>query len=125
MMNEKHPSSGISTDDSIHQDLSWQEKTNLCELWKTSGLSKNLFCKKYNLRLSTFCGWCKRLWSPKQSEGLCQVAMVKSLNKVPIDASKIVIEVDFPNQISARINLQEHQVLCLLQGLIHAATTSW
>ena len=51
----------------------WDEKVSLCQQWQTSGLSIRKFCEEKNLAVSTFNGWCTRLWSSKRKSKLCEV----------------------------------------------------
>ena len=43
--------------------LNWEEKVELCNRWKESGLNKSQFCKKQGIPLPTFCEWCNRVWA--------------------------------------------------------------
>lgn len=102
--------------------FTWEEKVEICERWRCSGLSKTKFCKKNQLILSTFCGWCNRLWPKVQSHQLCQVAVLSSTKKQEM-ISPITIEFNLPNQIAAKVSLHEHQVLNLIKGLVYATST--
>lgn len=75
--------------------------------------------------MSTFSGWCYKHLPKERGNRLCEVAIIKSPKEDISESSKIEIEVSFPNQLQARVRLQEHQVLSLIKGLSHAATTSW
>ena len=46
--------------------LSWDEKAGVCQQWQASGLSISKFCKQKKIAVSTFKGWCARLWPPKR-----------------------------------------------------------
>ena len=106
------------------QELSWDEKVSLCNHWKGSGLSKTRFCKRHQLVFSTFCGWCDRLWPKKRNNQLCQVAVVDAPNEKSRNSLMMHVELNFPNQVSAKIDLSGHQVFGLIKELIHATTAS-
>ncbi len=106
----------------LKQGLTWEEKVKICEQWRSSGSSKVMYCKKNQLILSTFCGWCDRLWPKKGSNQLCRVAVLEGVRKKE-SPSPITIEFSFPNQMAARVSLHEHQVLNLIKGLIYATAT--
>ena len=103
----------------------WDEKVSLCQQWQTSGLSIRKFCEEKNLAVSTFNGWCTRLWSSKRKSKLCEVQITnpKRATTMPSESTPIVIEIALGNSVTARVEAIGNQVGFLLQELVHATTT--
>lgn len=105
--------------------LSWNDKAVVCQEWQTSGLSMSKFCKQKNLAISTFSGWCARLWPSKHKSKLCEVQITNPQNSAVIASvpTPMVIEMSFGQGITARVEAVGEQIRFLLQELVHATTT--
>ena len=57
----------VVQDNIITKALSWEDKVNLCNAWKKTGMSKSEFARRNRLSISVFCKWCKNLW-PDESK---------------------------------------------------------
>ena len=106
--------------------LNWDEKVDLCQQWQASGLSMNKFCNQKNIAISTFSGWCSRLWPYKNKKSkLCEVAITNQNNIAAMDLAPMLmtIELSFGHNITARVEARDGQIRLLLQELVHATTT--
>lgn len=100
--------------------LTWPEKEELCKEWQRSGLSKTKFCSQRNINVSTFAGWCKKLWggiSPIEKNLLSPVKVTGMKDNA---SESIVLEVSFPNTVMARVTATPQQFGFLLRELIDA-----
>lgn len=98
------------------------DKEALCKDWKRSGLSKNAFCKKLGLSLATFCGWYRRLY-PQEVKSRGPMRAVKIIPKAPLRQDipeDIMVELLFPNQVSARVHLKEAEIGAFFRELMNA-----
>jgi len=102
--------------------LSWKEKVAICEEWKRSGLSKQLFCGQRGISEATFYGWCKRLWPKPSKSNLCPVSIIADPKSIPVKSEPITLEVIFPNAIIARVKATEGQFGFLLRELLDATS---
>jgi hypothetical protein len=101
--------------------LSWEEKVELCNRWKESGLNKSQFCKKHGLALPTFCEWCNRVWprTKKQTSTLTPVRIVNKQEKK--EEQQIVVELSLPNQAKVKMSLPLSSIGRLIQELCHGS----
>lgn len=102
--------------------LTWLEKEELCKAWHRSGLSKQGFCAQKNINISTFAGWCSRFNSetPQLSGNLlCPINITDIKVSMPI-AEPIVLEISFPNAITAKVKATVGQFSHLLREIMHA-----
>jgi hypothetical protein len=105
--------------------LNWEEKVGVCQQWQASGLSMSKFCKQKSLAMSTFSGWCRRLWPSKRKSKFCKV-QITGLNSAPAIESvstPMLIELSFGHNVTARVEAIGSQISLLLQELVHATTT--
>lgn len=110
---------------SARRKFSLEDKKNLYEKWRSSGLSKNKFCKHHKLNPSPFSKWCKLFTfnpinSPKQN-------WVPVISK-PEPSSKehpdqVSAEITLPNKIVVRLSLALANLNDLLKELGDATTT--
>jgi len=96
--------------------LSSEEKTDLYKRWQQLGWSQSRFCKKYGLPLDMFNDWCKQMGEIKQSD-FCEVTLA-----TPARSEVMTVELSFSNQITARIQANEHQFGFLLREMLHATS---
>jgi len=95
-------------DNMIKKALSWEDKVNLCNDWKKTGMSKSEFARRNRLGISVFCKWCKDLW-PDETKSPIKKAKennnsdwvqinnkAESLTILPKTSSSAV-EIKFPN----------------------------
>ena len=102
--------------------LTWVEKEALCEEWRNSGLSKVKFCRQKNINVSTFSGWCFKLWPPGLSASDNLFCPVNIMDIKPNTNNSIILEVSFPNAVIARIKATTGQFSYLLRELIDATS---
>lgn len=105
--------------------LNWDEKAVVCQQWQASGLSMSKFCKQKNLAVSTFNGWCARLWPSSRKSKLCaiQITNPNSAQATASESRPMLIELFFGSGVTARIEAKGDQMGVLLEGLVHATTT--
>jgi hypothetical protein len=96
--------------------LSCEEKTHLYQRWKHLGWSQGRFCKKYNLPLDGFSVWCQEI-EAQQRSGFSKVTWT-----APPQNELMTVELSFSNQVTARIQVSEHQFGFLLQEVLHATS---
>jgi hypothetical protein len=102
--------------------LSWEEKAELCNRWKESGLNKSQFCKKHDLALPTFCEWCKRVWPKTEKQNLTKLTPVRIVSHQETE-TQVVVELLLPNQAVAKIRLPLSSIGSLIKELCYATTT--
>ena len=103
--------------------LTWSEKLVICDEWVNSGISKQEFCQKKGLATGTFHGWCVRRWPNKSKLNLYPVSVANTAN-ISCKSEPILVELSFPNKVSARITATDNQFSFLFRELCHAITTT-
>jgi len=96
--------------------LSSDEKTELYKRWKQLGWSQGRFCKKHGLPLDIFNDWCKQMEEISSSD-FCEVTLA-----TPPQSGVMTVELTFSNQVTARIQANEHQFGFLLREMLHATS---
>lgn len=101
--------------------LGWEEKVELCNRWKESGLNKSQFCKRHGLALPTFCEWCNRVWprTKKQTSALTPVRIIDKQER--IEDQQIVVELSLSNQAIVKMRLPLSSIGRLIQELRHGS----
>jgi hypothetical protein len=101
-----------------------QKQKSLCELWKSSGLKASEFCKQHKLAMSTFYGWCQKLWPhPKKASRKKFIPVITSAITTEIDkVNQANIEIVLPNQAIIRVNLPTVGIATFIQELCYAST---
>lgn len=102
--------------------MTWAEKEEVCKEWQRSGLNKKTFCLQKNINISTFAGWCAKLWPqiPKTSDNLLYPVNITGNKPYAPIAEPIVLEVSFPNAIIAKVQATIDQFSYLLREIIDA-----
>ena len=104
--------------------LSWEEKVELCNRWKESGMERGAFCKQHGVAFATFYGWCEKIWPRSNENNHSQLSPVRIVH--PANESQgedqLVLELSLPNQAVARIKLPLSSMSKLIQELCHATT---
>jgi transcription initiation factor TFIID subunit TAF12 len=103
-------------------NLSWEDKVELCNRWKESGLNKSQFCKKYGLSITTFCEWCNRVWSRSKKTKAPSMTPVRVINKQEIE-QQVVVELLLSNQATAKMSVPMTSIGKLIQELCYATAT--
>lgn len=96
--------------------LNLEEKTDFYQKWKQLGWSQGRFCKKYNLPLDGFNGWCQEMQA-QQRPGFSEI----TCSGMPHSAL-MTVELSFSSQVTARIHTSEHQFGFLLREVLHATS---
>ena len=109
MITERQP-------ENVWSALSSSEKTDLYNQWKKLGCSQGRFCKKHGLPLDIFSDWCKQM-EVKQPSDFCEVSWATSP-----EGEEMTVELTFSNQVTARIQANEHQFGFLLREMLHATS---
>jgi hypothetical protein len=116
------------------KNLDWAAKKELCELWKkTPGLSMNGFSKQQGLSEATFYRWCKRFFPKTTNTKKPKKTLNKKTNWIPVNVPQqnntqadplklVMLELLFPNNMKAKINISINEVVNLIQELCYAAT---
>lgn len=102
--------------------MTWADKEEICNEWRRSGLNRQQFCAKKNINVSTFAGWCSKLWpqtQPTEGQLLCPVDIAEIKSTLPASES-IVLEIAFPNAIIAKIQATVGQFSYLLREIVDA-----
>lgn len=107
MVNEEAVFSEVRIAGKAH--FSDEEKAFFCARWASSGLSKSAFCRQEGLPLGSFYKWFDQCGEGLEGSNLQEVKVVDSGNK-RFSSAPVVIELCLPNQIMARINVDEQQV---------------
>ena len=102
--------------------LSWEEKVELCNRWKESGLNKSQFCKKHGLALPTFCEWSNRIW-PRTKKQMPILTPVRIINKPgkKEEEQQIVVELTLGNQAIVKMSLPLSSIGRLMKELSHGS----
>lgn len=103
--------------------LRWEDKVRHCKRWQASGLSKLVYCKQQDLKISTFHGWCNRLWPKDALPGFCQVIAKEEARPFQLEQN-VSIELHLlQHQLLATLSLPEHRIVSFIKELSHAAAT--
>jgi hypothetical protein len=104
--------------------LRWEEKVEICKRWKESGVERGEFCKKHNIALATFYGWCEKVWPRVDKVSHSPLSPVRIVNQVDEgqEDDQLVLELSLPNQAMARIKFPLSSMSKLIQELCHATT---
>ena len=112
----------------ITKNLDLIAKKDLYELWKkTPKLSMNAFCKQRGIATTTFHQWCKKFGNNKTKNikpksNWMPVNVVQENNKQVELSKTVTLELLFPNNMKAKINILINEVVNLIQELCYAAT---
>jgi hypothetical protein len=103
-------------------------RKNLYELWKkTPGLSMNSFCKQQGIASTTFHQWCKKfnnnkIKNIKPKSNWMPVNAPQQTNR-QLEPPKIVpLELLFPNNMKATINISITEIINLIKETCYATT---
>ena len=96
--------------------LSSKEKAELYKRWKQLGWSQGRFCKKNGIPLDIFNDWCNKM-EGTSSSNFCELTLA-----TPPQSEVMTVELTFSNQITARIQANEHQFGFLLREMLHATS---
>ena len=108
----------------VVKKLDLASQKSLYELWKkTPGLSIKGFCRQQGIASSTFFQWCKKFDNNiKTKSNWIPVNIPQQANK-QLELSKIVpLELSFPNNMKATINISINEVVNLIKELYYATT---
>jgi hypothetical protein len=93
-----------------------EERQQICEEWRKSGLSRTDFCKQRNLNLKKLCRW---LWEEKHRT---QSTCAPTIKFFPVSALASVqsnyLEVQLPNGIALKLSSQTVNVVGLIKELL-------
>ena len=98
----------VVQDNIITKALSWEDKVNLCNTWKKTGMSKSEFARRNRLSISVFCKWCKNLWPDESKSHIKRAKEHNNSDWVQINnkaepltilpkTSSSAVEIKFPN----------------------------
>lgn len=116
----------------VYKKLDQTTKKELCELWKKSpGISRKEFCRQQGLSDATFYRWCRKFFPKTKSSH--EKLKNKKANWIPInlpqqnnkpsEISKIItLELLFPNNLKATINVEINEIVDLIKELSNANT---
>lgn len=92
-----------------------EERQQICEEWRKSGLNRTEFCKQRNLNLKKFYRW---LWKEKQDANSSE----SSIKFLPITKAASIqsncLEVHLPNGIALKLASQSVNVANLIKELL-------
>lgn len=99
-----------------------EEQKRLCEQWKISGINREQFCDEHRIPISTFYGWCSKLWPNKKSPKSLFSPVAGIVALPPKNKEQGTIEIKLPNQAIVKMTLPLTEVASLIQDLCHATT---
>ena len=113
--------SQLTKESVYNQDMpepSIEEKTRLYTEWKNTGWGQTRFCRKHNIPLDTFIKWS---WEVRAvaSSSFCEV---QPISQSLVTDSSMMVELSFPNKVTARIEANEQQFVLLLREVLHASS---
>ena len=107
-----------------NKNLDWEAKKELCNLWKnTSGISMSKFCRQQGIPASSFRGWHRKLCPAKNKKtkksNWVPVKIIQQTQQRKLNADTTTnLELLFPNNIIAKINMETKEVFNLIKELI-------
>ena len=110
------------------KNLDLAARKSLYELWKkTPGLSMNSFCRQQGIASTTFHQWCKNFDNNKikkiNPKSNWMPVNVPQQDNRQLESPKMVpLELLFPNNMKATINIPINEVVHLIQEVCYAAT---
>jgi transposase-like protein len=106
--------------------LTREEKKAICEEWKISGQTKQLFCQSHGISEATFYNWYAHYMHKKEETAFSPVKVVdKTATKATELPKETAIEIVLPNSTVIRFNHCTKNISSCIKEVAYAVAALW